>query len=354
LSGAIRIGVSGWRYPGWRGVFYPPHLPQRAELAYASRAFASIEINGSFYSLQRPASWARWEAETPADFLFSVKGSRYITHFLRLHAARNALANFFASGVLALREKLGPILWQLPPTLAYDADRLEQFLSLLPADTHAAAALARRHDARIRGRVHVAVDAARPIRHAIEIRHESFLVTAFVEQLRRHGVALVVADTARRWPFVEDVTADFVYVRLHGDEEIYASGYGDAALDRWARRLRAWRVGREPVDAQRIAGATRDARPRDVYCYFDNDAKVRAPFDALGLAKRLRVASGFSREAATAFADSASGRIGRSRAAASSRGSRRSGQAPRHPAGTSRRPARGSRPRKHRRFRAGS
>jgi uncharacterized protein YecE (DUF72 family) len=284
----IRIGISGWRYAGWRGAFYPPDLPHRRELEYASRAFDTIELNGSFYSLQRPASYEAWYRETPDGFVFAVKGSRYITHFLKLREIERPLANFFASGLLALREKLGPLLWQLPPQLAYDAERLERFLSLLPRDTTAALALAQRHDARMTGRAHLPIDRKRRLRHAVEIRHESFCDPSFVRLLRRHRVALVVSESAGHWPLCEDVTADFVYLRLHGDRELYASGYSERALDRWAERIRAWAASSEPADAARI-----DARPplrrrsRDVYCYFDNDAKVRAPFDAQRLACKL-------------------------------------------------------------------
>ncbi|MGH8269029.1 MAG: DUF72 domain-containing protein, partial [Steroidobacteraceae bacterium] len=158
----IRIGVSGWRYAPWRGLFYPPGLPQRAELAYASRRFPTIELNGSFYSLQRPESYAQWYAETPDGFVFSVKGGRYITHMLRLRGIEQPLANFFASGVFNLREKLGPILWQLPPNFKYDRERMERFFRLLPRDTEAARTLARRRSAWMKGRVRLAIDAQRP------------------------------------------------------------------------------------------------------------------------------------------------------------------------------------------------
>jgi uncharacterized protein YecE (DUF72 family) len=289
-SVTVHVGISGWRYAGWRGVFYPPGLPRRRELEFASRAVSSVEINGSFYSLQRPSSYEAWHRETPPGFVFAVKGSRYITHFLRLREVERPLANFFASGVLALREKLGPLLWQLPPQLAYEADRVAAFLALLPRDTRSALALARRRDARMFGRSRLAIDADRRLRHALEIRHESFLVPSFVRLLRRHDVALVVADTAGRWPLCEDVTADFVYVRLHGDEKIYTSGYGAPALERWAHRIRAWAAGGEPVGARRIEPLAAPRRAsRDVYCYFDNDAKVWAPFDAQRLAERLGV-----------------------------------------------------------------
>ena len=236
-SGNVRIGISGWRYAPWRGVFYPPGWPQRNELAYAARMLPTIEINGSFYSLQRPESFAEWHDATPDDFVFAVKGSRYMTHMLRLKDVRTPLANFFASGLLGLRGKLGPLLWQFPPQMAFDADRFAAFFELLPRDTEAARALARQHDARLTGRAAMAIDRRRRLRHAVEIRHPSFADPAFIALLRRHRIALVVADTAGRWPLLEDLTADFVYLRLHGDHELYATGYGDAALDRWSERI---------------------------------------------------------------------------------------------------------------------
>ncbi len=283
-----RIGISGWRYAGWRGQFYPKGLPQKRELAYAAERFDSIELNGSFYSLQRPESYARWRAEVPEGFVFAVKGSRYITHMLRLRDVRSALANFFASGIFALEDKLGPFLWQLPPNMAYDRERLESFLDLLPRTGAEAAKLARRHDERVKGRARIATDPRRRFRHALEVRHESFMQREFIDLLRRHGVALVVADTAGKWPLMEDVTADFLYVRLHGDRELYASGYSAAALDGWAERVRAWLEGGQ-IDGARTASpkAPKRRRGRDVYVYFDNDAKVHAPFDAMALAERL-------------------------------------------------------------------
>lgn len=285
-----RIGISGWRYAPWRGVFYPEDLPQREELAYASRQLTSIEINGSFYSLQRPAYYARWRDATPRGFVFAVKAPRYITHVRRLRQAEEGLANFFASGVLCLRDKLGPVLWQLPPSLRYREEVLEAFLEQLPADTEQAAALARHHGAMDRDRLALETDRRRRLRHALEVRHESFRDPVFIAQLRRHGVALVVADTAGRWPLLEDVTAGFMYLRLHGDEELYASGYSPAALRAWERRLRSWMAGRQPRDAHLAAPekAPPHRQSRDVYVYFDNDQKVRAPFDAMALAKRMR------------------------------------------------------------------
>jgi len=288
--GDIRVGVSGWRYPPWRGKFYPKALAQRRELEYTSSMLPSIELNGSFYSLQRPESYARWYEQTPPDFVFSVKGSRYITHILRLRDVRTALANFFASGIANLREKLGPLLWQLPPTLQYDRTLIEGFLSLLPRDTAEAEALARRHDDRLRSRAKIAYGALRPLRHALEVRHESFVVPGFIALLRRHRVAFVIADTAGKWPEYEDVTADFVYMRLHGAEKLYASGYSDELLDRWSSHIRHWSRGGEPSDARRISSrqATRLAG-RDVYCYFDNTDKQHAPRNALTVLQNLGV-----------------------------------------------------------------
>ena len=292
-QGKVRIGISGWRYEPWRGVFYPRGLTQKSELAFASRMLPTIEINGSFYSLQRPESYAAWHAETPPGFVFAVKGSRYITHMLKLRNVDAALANFFASGVLRLRDKLGPILWQFPPQLGFDAERFAAFFAMLPRDTAAALALAERHDERLAGRAWLQVDRSRRLRHAVEIRHPSFVDPAFVALLRRHRIALVVADTAGRWPLLEDLTADFVYLRLHGDKELYASGYGDDALDRWAEKIATWRAGGQ-VEGASLASPKPASRraARDVYCYFDNDVKVHAPYDAAHLAARLGVATG--------------------------------------------------------------
>jgi uncharacterized protein YecE (DUF72 family) len=290
MTSDVRIGISGWRYKPWRGVFYPRGLAQRRELEHASRQLSSIEINGSFYALQRPKSFAAWKAEVPPGFVFSVKGPRFVTHMKKLADVETPLANFFASGVLALGDALGPVLWQLPPTLGFDADRLARFFDLLPRTTAAAAALAARHDERLDDRALTVTDADRPLRHVMEVRHATFETPAFPALLREHGVGLVVADTAGKWPYLEDVTSDVVYVRLHGDSELYVSGYDDPALDRWAARVAAWAAGSEPADAHRL-GPAAEPRPqgRDVFVYFDNDVKVRAPFDAMALARRLGV-----------------------------------------------------------------
>jgi uncharacterized protein YecE (DUF72 family) len=283
----IRIGISGWRYRPWRGAFYPESLTQRLELAYASRLLSTIEINGSFYSLQRPEYYAQWFEETPPDFEFAVKGPRFITHMKRLKDPKTPLANFFASGVFNLRHKLGPILWQFPPQLRFDRHRFSDFLALLPQDTQAAQRLARRRDARVKGRARLVIDAVRPLRHAFEIRHESFLDPQFIALLRAHNAALVIAETAQRWPMPQDITADFVYLRLHGDKTLYQSGYSARALKRWADRIAVWHRGGD-VEGMKVTNARPSKQPRDVYCYFDNtDVKLRAPIDAQTLMKKL-------------------------------------------------------------------
>ncbi|MGC1688197.1 MAG: DUF72 domain-containing protein [Candidatus Acidiferrales bacterium] len=285
--GTVRIGISGWTYAPWRGKFYPEKLAHHRELAHAANTFNSIEINGTFYSLQRPESFAKWAAETPDDFVFSVKAPRFITHIKRLKDAKPPVANFLASGLLRLGPKLGPILWQLPPNFKFDFPRLETFLKMLPHDTESAVALSRRHDKRVSGRAWMKTDAHRPLRHAIEIRHASFAVPEFIELLRANDVALVCADTVE-WPRLMDVTSDFVYCRLHGSEELYASGYDAESLDTWATRVDGWARGDEPVDAERVIKSSSSQKgPRDVFVYFDNDAKVRAPVDAQGLMARV-------------------------------------------------------------------
>jgi uncharacterized protein YecE (DUF72 family) len=287
-TGKICIGISGWRYPPWRGVFYPEGLPQARELSYAAGQFSTIEINGTFYSLQRPEYFARWAADTPPDFTFSVKGPRFITHMRKLRAVEIPLANFLASGVLGLGRKLGPILWQFPPNFRFEAERIEAFFNLLPHDTEAAVTIARQHDRRLTGRALTETDRKRRLRHAVEIRHSSFASPKFIALLRRHRVGLVCAD-AVEWPLLMDLTADFVYCRLHGSDVLYASGYDGKALRAWSRRVAAWAAGLEPEDANRvIAKPARKRSSRDVYLYFDNDAKVRAPFDALSLIRRVR------------------------------------------------------------------
>jgi uncharacterized protein YecE (DUF72 family) len=288
---AIHIGISGWRYTPWRGGFYPRGLTHKRELQFASRAVNSIEINGSFYALQRPERYAQWYGETPLDFVFSVKAPRFITHIKRLRDIHMPLANFFASGVLELKEKLGPILWQFPPSFKFDAELFEDFLDQLPRDTEQAAALARRHDSHVTGHASLKTYKKQPLRHAVEIRHDSFLDPQFVRLLKRYNTALVIADTAGKWPYREDITSDFVYLRLHGAEALYASGYTPQALKRWGERIEAWHHGRQPDDPQLIAPRQKPkaCKSREVFCYFDNDIKVRAPFDARHLLQRLHL-----------------------------------------------------------------
>lgn len=281
------IGISGWTYPGWRGVFYPKGLPQRLELPYAARMFNSIEVNGTHYSLQRPPSFRAWHEAVPEDFVFSIKGSRYITHMKQLREVEKPLANFFASGVLLLGKKLGPFLWQLPPRMKYDRDRIELFLRMLPVTMRGAVRLARRREPWMKGRASFPSSTPnRRLRHCMEIRNSSFLVPEFFRLLRRYKVAFVVADSAGKFPYAEDLTSDFVYIRLHGSEELYVSGYTPRALDHWADRILLWRKSRQPKNA-RLVSTGRRTDIRDVYVYFDNDAKVKAPGDAQGLRARL-------------------------------------------------------------------
>lgn len=279
-----RIGISGWTYAPWRGTFYPPKLRQRDELAHASRQLNSIEINGTFYSLQRPESFRQWHDATPDDFVFAVKGPRYITHMKRLKNVEKPLANFFASGLLRLKQKLGPILWQFPPNFVYDESRLEAFFELLPRTFKQAATLAKGRDDWMKERSYVRADADRPIRYTIEVRHDSFDTPAFLKLLRRQQIALCIADSAGRYPMLQAVTADFVYARLHGNEELYVSGYDEKSLDEWAKRLRKWRTGPPGGGTKSATGSQ-----RDLFVYFDNDVKVRSPLDAASLARRFGV-----------------------------------------------------------------
>lgn len=286
-TGSIRIGVSGWTYASWRGEFYPEDLPRRRELEYASRQFDTIEINGSFYSLLKPETYRGWYDATPAGFRFAVKGSRFITHNKKLGDVETPLANFLASGVLALEEKLGPILWQLPEQFTFDADRVRAFLELLPHDTEVAARLAERHDDRVEGRSWTGSPGRHRLRHALEVRHASFLCPELVRIARRTGTAVVFSHAAD-WLYTEELTAGFVYLRLHGGEVTYASRYRDEELDRWAERIRLWATGREPKNAARITDRKPPRRKtRDVYVYFDNDQDANAPADAARLARRL-------------------------------------------------------------------
>lgn len=267
----VRIGISGWTYEPWRGDFYPKGLAHRRELEYASERLSSIEINGTFYAMQKPSSYVKWRDETPENFVFAVKGGRYVTHVKRLVDVEAALANFFATGVLGLGSKLGPVLWQLPPNFQFDAAKMAAFFELLPRTTTEAVTLAGRRDDKLPDdRVRLVVDGDRPLRHAVEVRHPSFDTAEAIGLLRDHDVAFVLADSGGKYPLVDEVTSNFVYLRLHGSEELYASGYDDAALDRWAGRIEQWVKSK-----------------LDVFAYFDNDVKGYAPFDAMRLIERL-------------------------------------------------------------------
>jgi uncharacterized protein YecE (DUF72 family) len=267
------IGISGYDYPGWRGAFYPEGVPRARWLAHASRVFDSIEINGTFYSLKSPGVFRRWAGEVPGgDFVLALKGSRFVTHNLKLRNAEGALANFYASGVLALGRITGPFLWQLPATYSFSPERLEAFLRLLPRDTGEAEALARGHDQRLSQGALTEAAAHVRYRHAFEVRHESWFHPEMYDLLRRNGASLVVADTAGRWRLEEQLTAGFVYVRLHGSRELYASDYTDPEIEEWAARVAGWLHG---------------SSARDVYVYFDNDVRAHAPRDALRLRARV-------------------------------------------------------------------
>jgi uncharacterized protein YecE (DUF72 family) len=283
----IRIGISGWTFDGWRGTFYPDRLRGKDELAFASRKVGSIEINGTFHSLFRPANYQSWYEQTPAGFVFAVKAPKYITHERRLKDFETPLSNFLASGILALGEKLGPILWQFPPTLPFTAERFAPFMAALPHDMKTAAHLGTGHSTWLEGRTFLEPRENRPLRHAIEGRHESFRSPEFIELARRHGIAVVVGDTAGRWPCIEDVTTSFIYIRLHGDETKYPDGYTKAALEHWAERLQIWAAGRQPADAQTVVSLPPPAEPRQVFAFFDNDVKELAAVNALSMISHL-------------------------------------------------------------------
>ena len=266
-TGRVFIGTSGYDYRGWRGRFYPKDLARRRWLEHASRLFNSIELNGTFYSLKNPEVFRRWERETPArGFVFAIKGSRFITHNLKLRRAEGALANFYASGILALGRKTGPFLWQLPDGYRFEPERIDAFLRLVPRTSAAAEDLARGHDARLRGGALVKAAARVRYRHALEVRHPSYFHPEFFALLRAHRTGFVIADTAGRWTPSEEVTARFVYVRLHGSRVLYGSDYTEEELSAWAARVRRW-----------------SGEGRDVYVYFDNDRHAYAPHDALDL-----------------------------------------------------------------------
>ena len=281
----LRIGVSGWTYAPWRGDFYPEGLSQKKELEYASRRMSSIEINGTFYSLQRPTSFESWAKQVPADFCFAVKAPKYITHISRLKEVEEPLCNFLASGIFKLGAKLGPILWQLPPNMMLKDDRFEKFFDLLPMNSEDVAKLARDHTAKVEGRSCTEPEGDYPFRHAFEFRHPSFRNPDFLGEMRERGLGVVIADSSPKIPLIEDITADFIYVRMHGDAPEFSGGYTPAALKRWAKRLDAWLSGGQPADVDCVLAGAPKKKARDVFVYFSTEVKERSPYDALNLLK---------------------------------------------------------------------
>ena len=271
--GKAFIGTSGWIYEHWNGRFYPPALPAKRQLSYLASKFSTVEVNGTFYSLNRPTAFQRWRESVPSDFIFAIKASRYITHMLKLRNVDAALGNFFAQGLLMLGAQLGPILWQLPPSLSFDPQKARNFFRALPMTVRDAEKIARQHDHRLHAPPVLRAPDGReaPLRHALEIRHASWLSEDALLMMAEHDVALVTADSADHHPLSIERTSDsFAYVRLHGARKLYASRYTDGELDEWAALVERWRS----------SGC-------DVYVYFDNDNKAYAPGDAARLAQRL-------------------------------------------------------------------
>lgn len=260
----IRVGIGGWTYAPWRNNFYPAKLVQRRELEYASRALSTIEVNGTYYGAQKPATYARWRAETPDGFVFALKAPRYATDRHVLADAGKTIGDFVGGGLAELGDRLGPINWQFLPDKRFDATDFEAFLALLPRELD-----------------------GRALRHVVEVRHLSFRCAEYVELARRHRVATVFTDSPK-YPSFADVSGDFVYARLMCSDAAIASGYAPAALDRWAEWAGAWAGGDEPDELPRVLSASAHAAPREVFVYFINGAKERAPHAAMGLIERLR------------------------------------------------------------------
>ena len=260
----IRIGIGGWTYEPWRGSFYPAKCPQKRELEYAASQLSAIEINGTYYSSFKPASFANWAAAAPDGFVFSVKASRYCTNRKVLAEAGESIERFVGQGIVELGDKLGPILWQFMATKRFDADDMAAFLKLLPTS-------------------HAGV----PLRHAVQVRHDSFADPAFVAMARAASVAIVYADSVD-YPAIADVTADFVYARLEAAEERNPAGYTDAALDDWARAARTWQAGGRPEGLPYVMAETPAKAQRDTFVFFLNGAKIRAPHGAIALIDRLK------------------------------------------------------------------
>jgi uncharacterized protein YecE (DUF72 family) len=259
----IRVGIGGWVFAPWRGEFYPKGLPPAQELSFASRQLGAIEINATFYRTQKPTSFRKWAAETPDDFVFSVKGPQFATNRRVLAEAGESIQRFFGSGVLELKGKLGPILWQMAPHKKFEPDDFAAFLALLPRERD-----------------------GRPIRHVVEVRHPSFLTPAFIDLLRKSSVAVVLVQSEKH-PLIADVTSDFVYARLQGTSDKVKTGYPPKDLDAWAKRAKTWAAGDAPDDLTTIAGGAPAKTPRDVFIYMISGAKARAPAAATALIERL-------------------------------------------------------------------
>jgi uncharacterized protein YecE (DUF72 family) len=261
--GTIRIGVGGWTYKPWRGTFYPDRLPQTHELKYAASQLTTIEINGTYYGSQKPESFRKWHDETPDSFVFSVKASRYSTNRRVLAEAGDSIERFFNSGVLELKDKLGPVNWQFMPTKKFDAVDFEAFLKLLPKTLE-----------------------GRAIRHVVEARHDSFRNPEFVAMLREYGVAAVMAGDSE-FPQIADITTDFVYARIMGTQPDEPLGYPAKTLDLWAKRARLWAAGGRPKDLAQLAPSEAEGKARDVYLYVISGAKVCNPAAARALIARI-------------------------------------------------------------------
>lgn len=285
----IRIGMSGWTFPNWRGRFYPKKLPHKQELEYASRKVTSIEINGTFYSLQRPNTFQNWYNQTPEDFVFALKAPQFITHVLRLKDCLEPLCTFLASGVLCLKQKLGPILWQFPPYVTLKDDRFEKFIKMLPHHSQQAAELSENHNPKFSGRVWTEAGGDYPVRHAFEFRHPSFQNKDFIEMLKGHNVAAVIADCAEKSPYFEDLTADFVYIRMQGDIPAFKKGYSDAALKQMAKRIKTWSSGKQIKNPKCVSDGKPYSGKKDIFVYFNNDEKINAPVDAMRMLKLLKL-----------------------------------------------------------------
>ena len=265
-SGAIRVGIGGWNYEPWHETFYPPRWPARRELEYASRKVTAIEVNGTYYRTQSPSSFAKWHDETPDGFVFAVKALRYTTHRRVLADAGDSIRQFLDSGLARLGDKLGPVLWQFQPTKRFDADDFGAFLRLLPSELE-----------------------GRPLRHVLEVRHESFVTPRFLDLARTAGAAVVVTDSTEH-PSFANLTADFVYLRLVRCDTGIPTGYAPEVLDAWAACARAWAAGVEPAGVPRVPGddAALQQRPRDVFMFMINGAKERAPAAAQEVIARLQ------------------------------------------------------------------